>query len=106
MATADLYLRLSLDYEGATSIDRQEVDCRRWCTANGVTVRRVHVDRGVSGFSETAHRDGFDAALVPIVTAEVATLVVWSWTACPVATSVRWARSSTSSRGPVAGLCR
>jgi len=42
-----------------------------------VTLRRVHVDRGVSGFSETAHRDGFDAALAAIVTAEVATLVVW-----------------------------
>ena len=77
MATADLYLRLSVDFEGATSIDRQEADCRRWCAANGLVVRRVHVDRGISGFAETAHRDGFDAALAAVAAGEVDTLVVW-----------------------------
>ena len=74
--TADLYLRLSLDFQGATSIDRQEVDCRRWCHLHGLTVRRVHVDRGVSGYSETAHRDGFDAALAAVTAGETNTLVV------------------------------
>lgn len=77
MTTADLYLRLSLDYEGATSIDRQEVECGRWCAANGMTVRRVHVDRGVSGYAATAHRDGFDAAVAAVGAGEVMTLVVW-----------------------------
>jgi site-specific DNA recombinase len=77
MTTADLYLRLSLDFEGATSIDRQEADCRRWCAAHGLTVREVHVDRGVSGFDETAHRNGFDAALAAVTTGEVDALVVW-----------------------------
>lgn len=77
MATADLYLRLSLDFEGATSIDRQEVDCRRWCAAHDLIVREVHVDRGVSGYSAGAHRSGFDAALAAVSCGEVATLVVW-----------------------------
>lgn len=77
MTTADLYLRLSLDFEGATSIDRQAADCRRWCAANGLTVRKVHVDRGISGFSETAQRDGFECALAAVMDGEVSTLVVW-----------------------------
>lgn len=77
MTNADLYLRLSVDFEGATAIERQEADCRRWCTAHNLTVRAVHVDKGVSGFSETAHRDGFDAALTAVVSGEVGTLVVW-----------------------------
>jgi hypothetical protein len=63
--TADLYLRLSLDHPGATAIERQEAECRRWCDANGLAVRVVHVDRGVSGYSEREqpHREGFTAAL-------------------------------------------
>ncbi len=77
MTDADLYLRLSVEFEGSTSIDRQEADCRRWCLAHGLAVRRVHVDRGVSGFDQTAHRGGFDAALAAVTTGEVATLVVW-----------------------------
>jgi site-specific DNA recombinase len=77
--TADLYLRLSLDHPDATAIERQEVGCRRWCTANGLSVRRVHVDRGVSGYSEReqAHRDGFTAALNAVACGHVTTLVVW-----------------------------
>jgi site-specific DNA recombinase len=77
--TADLYLRLSLDHPDATAIERQEVECRRWCTANGLSVRRVHVDRGVSGYSEReqAHRDGFTAALNAVARGHVTTLVVW-----------------------------
>lgn len=77
--TADLYLRLSLDHPGATAIERQEVECRRWCEAQGVAVRRVHVDRGISGYSEReqAHRDGFTAALNAVATGETKILVVW-----------------------------
>jgi site-specific DNA recombinase len=76
-ATADLYLRLSIDFEGATAIERQEVDCRRWCATHAVEVRRVHVDRGVSGYSRLVHRDGFDAASRAVIVGEVSTLVVW-----------------------------
>jgi site-specific DNA recombinase len=78
-ATADLYLRLSLDHPGATAIERQEAECRRWCLANGLSVSRVHVDRGVSGYSEReqAHRDGFTAALNSVASGQTSTLVVW-----------------------------
>ncbi|MEV8506837.1 recombinase family protein [Actinoplanes sp. NPDC051475] len=41
---ADLYLRISHDHPGATSIKRQEFDCRNWCERNGLTVRKVHAD--------------------------------------------------------------
>jgi site-specific DNA recombinase len=77
--SADLYLRLSLDHPGATAIERQEVECRRWCAENGVSVRKVHTDRGVSGFSERAqaHRDGFTAALNAVAHGQTRTLVVW-----------------------------
>lgn len=77
MDTADLYLRLSLDFEGATAIERQEAECRRWCAAHGLTVRAVHVDRGVSGFATTVHRDGFDSASRAVTSGETSTLVVW-----------------------------
>ena len=77
--TADLYLRLSLDHPGATAIERQEADCRRWCDAHGVAVRTVHIDRGISGYLEItqAHRDGFTAALNAVATGETQLLVVW-----------------------------
>ena len=77
MPTADLYLRLSLDHERATSIDRQADECRRWCQVNGLDVRSVHVDRGVSGYRPQARREGFDAALAAITSGAVSTLVVW-----------------------------
>lgn len=77
MPNADLYLRLSLDREGATSITRQEDECRRWCSANALAVRQVHVDRGVSGYLRRAHREGFDAALAAVTAGDVGTLVVW-----------------------------
>jgi site-specific DNA recombinase len=78
-AAADLYLRLSLDHPGATAIERQEADCRRWCAVHGLEVLKVHVDRGVSGYSEReqAHRDGFTAALNAVAQGEATTLVVW-----------------------------
>lgn len=77
MPSADLYLRLSLDHDRATSIERQEADCRRWCAANDLSVRRVHVDRGVSAFNASVHRDGFEAALAEVITGAVSTLLVW-----------------------------
>jgi site-specific DNA recombinase len=77
MRTADLYLRLSLDHEGATSIARQEDECHRWCDAHDLEVRKVHIDRGVSGFMPRAHREGFDAALAAVTAGEVGVLVVW-----------------------------
>ena len=76
---ADLYLRLSLDHPGATAIERQEDECRRWCTADGLTVRQVHIDRGVCGYRERSQhkRDGFVAALGAVASGEITTLVVW-----------------------------
>ena len=58
---ADLYLRLSLDREGKTAIERQEADCRAWAERNGLTVREVHLDRGRSGYRDVI-RKGFEAA--------------------------------------------
>ncbi|MFE6063549.1 recombinase family protein [Streptomyces sp. NPDC056431] len=46
----DLYVRLSLARDGKTAIERQEADCRAWAERNGLTVRKVHMDRGRSGY--------------------------------------------------------
>jgi site-specific DNA recombinase len=73
---ADLYLRLSLDRDGKTAIDRQEADCRAWCERNGIEVRKVHIDRGRSGYKDVA-RKGFDAALAAVTSGVVGVLVVW-----------------------------
>ncbi|MEW2589176.1 recombinase family protein [Micromonospora aurantiaca] len=73
---ADLYLRLSLDREGKTAIERQEADCRAWCERNGLEVRTVHIDRGRSGY-KAVDRAGFDAAISALTTGTVGTLVVW-----------------------------
>jgi hypothetical protein len=56
---------LILDHPGATASERLEADCRRWCAANHLAIREVHVDRGVSGHieREQTHRDGFTASL-------------------------------------------
>ncbi|MCO1616778.1 recombinase family protein [Micromonospora sp. CPM1] len=73
---ADLYLRLSLDRDGKTAIERQEADCRAWCARNGLEVRTVHIDRGRSGY-KSVDRAGFDAAVSALTTGTVGTLVVW-----------------------------
>lgn len=73
---ADLYLRLSLDREGKTAIERQEADCRAWAERNGLEVRTVHIDRGRSGY-KAVDRAGFDAAISALTTGTVGTLVVW-----------------------------
>ncbi|MFE4697898.1 recombinase family protein [Streptomyces sp. NPDC056738] len=75
-ATADLYLRLSLDREGKTAIDRQEADCRAWAERNGLTVRKVHIDRGRSGYKNVT-RKGFDAAITAVTAGVVGVLIVW-----------------------------
>ncbi|MFI9307641.1 recombinase family protein [Streptomyces triculaminicus] len=72
----DLYLRLSLDRDGKTAIERQETDCRAWADRNGLTVRKVHIDRGRSGY-KTVERKGFDAALAAVTAGVVGTLIVW-----------------------------
>ncbi|MFE1406187.1 recombinase family protein [Streptomyces sp. NPDC058770] len=73
---ADLYLRLSLDREGKTAIDRQEADCRAWAERNGITVRKVHIDRGRSGYKSVS-RKGFDAAITAVTSGVVGVLIVW-----------------------------
>jgi DNA invertase Pin-like site-specific DNA recombinase len=73
---ADLYLRLSLDREGKTAIERQEAGCRAWAARNGLEVRTVHIDRGRSGY-KAVDRAGFDAAISALTTGTVGTLIVW-----------------------------
>ena len=72
----DLYLWLSLDRDGKTAIERQEADCRAWAERNGLTVRKVHIDRGRSGYKDVS-RKGFDDALAAATAGVVGTLVVW-----------------------------
>ncbi|WP_268220309.1 recombinase family protein [Streptomyces sp. EMB24] len=72
----DLYVRLSLDRDGKTAIERQGGDCRAWAERNGLTVRKVHMDRGRSGY-KTVERKGFDAALAAVTAGVVGTLIVW-----------------------------
>ncbi|WP_146057832.1 recombinase family protein [Streptomyces sp. SM10] len=59
-----------------TAIERQEADCRAWAERNGLTVRKVHIDRGRSGY-KTVERKGFDAALAAVTAGVVGTLIVW-----------------------------
>jgi site-specific DNA recombinase len=73
---ADLYLRLSLDRQGKTAIERQEADCREWAARNGLQVRHVHVDRGRSGYKNVT-RAGFEEALSAATSGVVGTLIVW-----------------------------
>ena len=72
----DLYLRSSLDRDGKTAIERQEADCLAWAARNGLSTRKVHMDRGRSGY-KTVERKGFDAALAAVTAGVVGTLVVW-----------------------------
>jgi site-specific DNA recombinase len=72
----DLYLRVSLDRDGKAAIERQEADCRAWAERNGLTVRKVHTDRGRSGY-KAVERKGFDAALAAVTAGVVGTLIVW-----------------------------
>ncbi|MET8247865.1 recombinase family protein [Streptomyces sp. NPDC005202] len=89
---AGLYLRLSLDREGKTAIQRQEVDCRDWAARHGLAVREVHVDRGRSGYKDVA-RSGFDAATNAVTSGLVRTLIVWKLD--------RLSRKGTAEVGPL-----
>lgn len=89
---ADLYLRLSLDREGKTAIERQESDCRAWAAQHGLVVRQVHVDRGRSGYKDVA-RNGFDAATLAVTSGGVPTLIVWKLD--------RLSRKGTAEVGPL-----
>ncbi|MFG2140286.1 recombinase family protein [Streptomyces sp. NPDC048650] len=75
-AFADLYLRLSLDRDGKTAIERQQHDCEEWAKKNGLTIRQVHIDRGRSGYKHVT-RKGFDAAKAALAAGVVGTLIVW-----------------------------
>jgi len=61
----DLCLRLFLDRRGKTAIERQEADCRAWAERNGLTVRKVRIDRGRYGY-KAVERRAFDAALAAV----------------------------------------
>jgi len=65
-----------MDRDGSTAIERQELECRAWVDRNGLEVRTIHVDRGVSGFKNVT-RKGFDAAIAALTSGVVGTLVVW-----------------------------
>ncbi len=96
--TADLYLRLSLDREGKTAIDRQEADCRAWAERNGLTARKVHIDRGRSGYKNVS-RKGFDAAITAATAGVVGVLIIWKLDRCRARGSARSARRSSTSPG-------
>ncbi|MFI6563864.1 recombinase family protein [Streptomyces sp. NPDC050534] len=91
-AQADLYLRISLERDGKTAIERQEADCRTWAVRHGLVVRRVHVDRGKSGYKVVV-RKGFDAATESVVSGAVRTLIVWKLD--------RLSRKGTAEVGPL-----
>ena len=72
----DFYVRLSIDSEGADSLERQERDLREWAEREGLEVRRVWRDQGKSGY-RNVKRVGFDSALKAVTAREVGTLAVW-----------------------------
>jgi site-specific DNA recombinase len=73
----DFYLRLSVDRDGKDSLERQEADLREWARRSELTVRRVWVDSGKSGYKTTTKRSEFDAAVRALRDGEVGTLAAW-----------------------------
>ncbi|MDD7943524.1 recombinase family protein [Microbacterium sp. NE2HP2] len=73
----DLYLRLSIDKEGEDSLERQEADLRAWAAREGLTVRKVWRDAGVSGYKANIARPDFEKAVAAVLAGEVGTLAVW-----------------------------
>ncbi|MFF5802165.1 recombinase family protein [Streptomyces sp. NPDC012746] len=47
-----------------------------WAERNGLTVRKVHIDRGRSGYKNVS-RKGFDAAITAATAGVVGVLIVW-----------------------------
>ncbi|MEU4396085.1 recombinase family protein [Kribbella sp. NPDC023855] len=74
---ADLYLRVSIDKAGKTTIERQEADCRAWVRSSGLKLRQSHVDRGRSAYRPGVEREGFRNALAAVSSGVVGTLVIW-----------------------------
>ncbi|MCR2785426.1 MULTISPECIES: DNA-processing protein DprA [unclassified Microbacterium] len=72
----DLYLRLSIDRDGSDSIERQEADLRAWAVSQGLAVRKVWIDRGISGFKKVS-RPEFDKAIDALAKGEATVLAVW-----------------------------
>lgn len=72
----DFYLRLSNASEGADSIERQEADLRAWASHEGLKVRKIWKDYGVSGFKDVP-RVEFEKAAKAVASGEVGTLAVW-----------------------------
>ena len=72
----DLYLRLSVETDGADSLERQESDLREWAAREGLTVRHIWRDSGRSGY-RNVKRAGFDGALKALTSGDVRTLAVW-----------------------------
>ena len=58
------------------AIERQEADCRAWAERNDLEVRRVHIDRGRSGF-KAVERAGFDAAVAAVTSGVVGRSSPW-----------------------------
>jgi site-specific DNA recombinase len=75
--TADIYVRLSHADANSTSLQRQEADCRRWCTENGLQVRDVYCDDGKSGYTPGVRREGYEAAVHVLASGPPSSLVVW-----------------------------
>ncbi|MFB7250550.1 recombinase family protein [Microbacterium sp. NPDC056234] len=76
METVDLYTRLSIFDHTTDGMERQEKDLRAWAESEGMTVRKVWRDPGVSAYKNKARKD-FEQALVALKAKEVATLLVW-----------------------------
>lgn len=73
----DLYCRLSVDRDNADSVERQERDLRAWAGGAGLTVRKVWIDSGKSGYKRGVERQDFDGAIAALTAGEVGTLAVW-----------------------------
>ena len=76
METVDLYTRLSIYDDTTDGMERQEKDLRAWAEAEGMTVRKVWRDPGVSAYKAKVRKD-FEQALDALKAAEVPTLLVW-----------------------------
>ncbi|APF33378.1 recombinase family protein [Microbacterium paludicola] len=73
----DLYVRLSIWDEAKDGLERQESDLRGWAKKQGLTVRTVWRDAGVSGYKTTVTRAAFKKATEALIAGEVGALAVW-----------------------------
>lgn len=73
----DLYTRLSIHDDGKDGLERQEADLRKYAAENGMTVRKVWRDAGISGFKDNVDRAALKNAMNALKRGEVKTLLVW-----------------------------